>query len=84
MSALITKAEAARIMGLSRYVITRLCDRGALEEVRIAPGMGARVRRSSVEALLEDWERQGRVDEFWAEMRRPIIEALIRGEAPAS
>ncbi len=47
-SALITKAEAARVSGLSISTIRRLVLRGVLEEVRLAPGMHPRLRLRDV------------------------------------
>ena len=51
--ATVTKIEAARILGVSRQTITRLVQRGALREVRLADGMTPRLRRGDVLALAE-------------------------------
>jgi excisionase family DNA binding protein len=48
---LVTKAEAARVSGLSYSTIVRLVKRGVLTEVRIAPGMHPRLRLDDVVAL---------------------------------
>ena len=50
---LITKAEAARVSGLSYSTIVRLVKRGVLAEVRLAPGMHPRLRLVDVQALGE-------------------------------
>lgn len=46
--ALVTKVEAARLLGVSRYTIIRLVQRGALREVRLGDGMTPRLRREDV------------------------------------
>lgn len=51
--ALVTKAEAARLLGVSRYTIYALVKRGTLAEVVIAAGMNPRLRRSDVVALAD-------------------------------
>ena len=48
---LITKVEAARLLGVSRDTIIRLVRRGALREVRLSDGMTPRLRREDVLAL---------------------------------
>ena len=48
---LVTKVEAARLLGCSRYTIIRLVERGVLREVRLADGMTPRLRREDVLAL---------------------------------
>jgi excisionase family DNA binding protein len=48
---LVTKVEAARLLGVSRYTIIRLVQRGALREVSLADGMSPRLRREDVLAL---------------------------------
>jgi excisionase family DNA binding protein len=52
-SALVTKIEAARLLGVSRYTIRRLVQLGRLEEIRLADGMTPRLRRDEVLALAE-------------------------------
>ena len=49
--ALITKVEAARILGVSRFTVIRLVQRGALREVRLGDGMNPRLVREEVVAL---------------------------------
>jgi excisionase family DNA binding protein len=56
-SLLMTQAEAAALLGVSRNTVVRLVKRGALEKVRITPDMKPRVRREDVIALAE--QRQG-------------------------
>jgi len=51
---LISKAEAARVSGLSYSTIVRLVARGVLEEVRLAPGMHPRLRLRDVLALADE------------------------------
>ena len=46
--ALVTKVEAARLLGVSRYTIIRLVQRGTLREVRLGDGMTPRLRRQDV------------------------------------
>ncbi len=50
---LITKAEAARVSGLSYSTIVRLTKRGVLREIVAAPGMRPRLRLTDVVALSE-------------------------------
>lgn len=50
---LVTKAEAARLSGLSYSTIVRLTKRGVLREITAAPGMRPRLRLSDVIALSE-------------------------------
>lgn len=50
---LVTQAEAAELLGVSRNTVVRLVGRGVLKTVRLAPGMKPRVRRSDVLALAE-------------------------------
>jgi len=49
--ALVTKVEAARLLGVSRYTIIRLVERGKLHEVTLSVGMHPRLRREDVLAL---------------------------------
>jgi excisionase family DNA binding protein len=49
--ALVTKIEAARLLGVSRHTIIRLVRRGALREVHLSDGMMPRLRREDVVAL---------------------------------
>jgi excisionase family DNA binding protein len=46
--ALVTKVEAARLLGVSRYTIIRLVQRGVLREIRLGEGMTPRLRREDV------------------------------------
>lgn len=48
---LVTKVEAARLLGVSRQTILRLVRRGALREVLLADGMTPRLRREDILAL---------------------------------
>ncbi len=50
---LVTKVEAARLLGVSRYTIIRLVERGTLSEVSLGQGMQPRLRRADVLALAE-------------------------------
>jgi excisionase family DNA binding protein len=54
---LVSKAEAARVSGLSYSTIVRLVKRGVLPEVHIAPGMNPRLRLEDVLALGEHREQ---------------------------
>jgi excisionase family DNA binding protein len=54
---LVTKVEAARLLGVSRYTIIRLVQGGALLEVRLSEGMTPRLRRDDVLALARAEER---------------------------
>jgi excisionase family DNA binding protein len=54
--ALISKAEASRVTGLSYSTIVRLVKSGVLREVRIADGMAPRLRLADVAALGDDKE----------------------------
>jgi excisionase family DNA binding protein len=49
--ALVTKVEAARLLGVSRHTVIRLVQRGTLHEVRLSDGMTPRLRREDVLAL---------------------------------
>lgn len=51
---LVTKVEAARLLGVSRYTIIRLVRRGTLREVSLGNGMIPRLRREDVLALTLD------------------------------
>ena len=51
--ALVTKVEAARLLGISRYTLYELVKRGVLVEVTIAEGMNPRLRRADVLALAD-------------------------------
>jgi len=46
--ALVTKVEAARLLGVSRYTIIRLVEQGTLREIRLGEGMKPRLRREDV------------------------------------
>jgi excisionase family DNA binding protein len=50
--ALITKTDAARLLGVSRDTISRLVRRGVLREVRLSDGMFPWLRRDDVIALV--------------------------------
>jgi excisionase family DNA binding protein len=50
---LVTKVEAARLLGVSRYTIIRLVQGGTLREVQLGEGMTPRLRREDVLALAE-------------------------------
>jgi len=50
---LVTKVEAARLLGVSRYTIIRLVQRGALREVVLMAGGQPRLRRDDVLALAQ-------------------------------
>ena len=47
-SLLVTKSEAARILGYSRQTLERLVETGTLATVQLAPGMRPRIRRQDV------------------------------------
>jgi len=51
--ALVTKVEAARLLGVSRWTISRLVNSGVLQEVRLGEDMYPRLRRRDVLALAE-------------------------------
>ena len=53
---LVSKAEAARVSGLSYSTIVRLVKRGVLTEVMIAPGMSPRLRLHDVVGLSDQHE----------------------------
>jgi excisionase family DNA binding protein len=50
--ALVTKVEAARLLGVSRYTIIPLVQRGRLREVRLDSRSAPRLRREDVLALV--------------------------------
>ena len=54
---LITKKDAARLLGVSRDTIHRLVREGVLSDVRIHEGMVPRLRRDDVLALARGEER---------------------------
>jgi excisionase family DNA binding protein len=56
--ALISKAEAGRVLDLSQRTIRRLVQRGVLEEVQLGPGMRPRLRLADVLALAEPEKRE--------------------------
>ena len=45
---LITKSEAARVLGLSRETVVRMVKAGTLHEIRLGPGMNPRLRLEDV------------------------------------
>jgi excisionase family DNA binding protein len=49
--ALLTKTDAARLLGVSRWTLDRLVKGGVLREVRLADGMNPRLRRDDILAL---------------------------------
>jgi excisionase family DNA binding protein len=49
--ALLTKTDAARLLGVSRWTLDRLVKGGVLREVRLADGMNPRLLRDDVLAL---------------------------------
>jgi excisionase family DNA binding protein len=49
--ALVTKVEAARLLGVSRYTIMRLVERGSLREVFLDSRSAPRLRREDVLGL---------------------------------
>ena len=56
-ASLISKAEAARVTGLSYSTIVRLVRRGVLQEVWLADGMRPRLRLADVLELGERHEQ---------------------------
>jgi excisionase family DNA binding protein len=56
--ALISKAEAGRVLDLSQRTIRRLVQRGVLDEVQLGPGMRPRLRLADVLALAESEKRE--------------------------
>jgi hypothetical protein len=51
--ALISKAEAGRVLDMSQRSVRRLVQRGVLQEVELGPGMRPRLRLADVVALAE-------------------------------
>jgi excisionase family DNA binding protein len=54
--ALVSKAEASRVTGLSYSTIQRLVKRGVLREVVVAEGMAPRLRLADVTSLGDEKE----------------------------
>ncbi len=48
---LVSRSEAARMLGVSRNTVIRLAQRGLLHEIRLAPGMHPRIAVAEVLAL---------------------------------
>jgi excisionase family DNA binding protein len=55
---LVGRSEAAKMLGISRATLRRLVKRGALEEVRLAPGMHPKIRVEDILALAHQ-QREG-------------------------
>jgi excisionase family DNA binding protein len=51
---LVTKADAARLLGVSRWTVDRLIKRGVLRQLWLAEGMHPRLRRADVLALTRE------------------------------
>jgi excisionase family DNA binding protein len=51
-SLLVSRSEAARILGVSRATVIRLVQRGTLEEIRLSAVSHPRFRRSDLLALV--------------------------------
>jgi hypothetical protein len=56
--ALVSKAEAGRVLDLSQRTIRRLVRSGVLQEVQLGPGMRPRLRLADILALTRTEERE--------------------------
>ena len=60
---LVSKADAARLLGLSERMIDKLCEAGELSRVRFGSARGVRFKVSELERIVEDrTERAGAGD----------------------